>query len=540
MIIYLLVIFISQILAIGDCILIYFYSTITPFDPVVIDPGTNISSNQNLQHIHKALSSKACIIYLIVHGFGSSGQDDWVMDMKDRLLYTAPCVQVFAMDWSERSTWKFDLNIGYVQSIQNIPKTSELFGETLSALSQLNNSSLFLKNIHCIGHSLGAHMCGFISKYIKLKKGVVFKRISGLDPAGPCFEDSRPEKRLSSQDANYVDVIHTSVNLGIQTPIGHSDYYVNDAKTQPGCLKTNEIRLPVLLCKEPMKKSSINRILVNVFDLVKCSHSKAHEYFIDSILSKCAKFDAFRCDNYESFLSKKCFHCHTNKMGFNSETELKDGIKRIYFLDYTNSDHEITAIEKNLSPNVCESVQVKYFDFVNKNESFFLNVNNLEYFKEFRNFCSGKNCSLNFVIEGYKSKKRSNEWLNWLRPDGSNNTNFLLIEWSDIQNLYTTKEKSVANFKGFLKKFVKNMGHYFSKDLIKFNCIGGDETAMLMCNSLTMLLEENLPYAISDHYHYDDMYSKLLGVSPKCVASTKKRYEETGTVSSYVIDPLPQ
>lgn len=505
MIIYIKIFFISQILAIGNCILIYLYSTNSPFDPIVIDPNTNISINLKIKKFQEKLSNK-CINYLVIHGFASSGQDNWVIEMKDRLLFTSACVQVLALDWSENSSWQFDLNIGYVRSIQNIARTSELFGAFLWNFSQLKNPSIFFNKLHCIGHSLGAHMCGFISKYIKLNHEMIFKRISGLDPAGPCFENLRPEKRLSSQDANYVDVIHTSLNLGIQIPIGHSDYYVNDAKTQPGCLRTNEIRLPVFKCKEPKNKNSMNRMLFNLFDLVKCSHSKAHQYFIDSILSKCAKFDAFKCDNYKSFLHRKCFHCHTNKMGFHSDPESNDGINRIYFLDYANPNHEITNIDHNLSPYVCESVRIKYFDYTINNQSFFLNKNNVEFLKELRRFCNGKKCSLKFLIEGYKSKKRSNEWIESLIPHEANGTNFLLIDWSDIQNIYNTKDKSVDYFKSYLLKFVKNMGQYFSKNLIDFDCVGSDETAILMCKILKRFLDENLPHAITDHFLNNDIY----------------------------------
>ena len=38
--------------------------------------------------------------------------------------------------------------------------------------------------LHCIGHSLGAHVCGFLSNKLETSRGKRMERITGLDPAG--------------------------------------------------------------------------------------------------------------------------------------------------------------------------------------------------------------------------------------------------------------------------------------------------------------------------------------------------------------------
>lgn len=55
------------------------------------------------------------------------------------------------------------------------------------------------------------------------------------------FEGVEDRKRLSPDDADFVDVLHTytrealGVSIGIQQPIGDIDIYPNGGDVQPGC-----------------------------------------------------------------------------------------------------------------------------------------------------------------------------------------------------------------------------------------------------------------------------------------------------------------
>ena len=79
--------------------------------------------------------------------------------------------------------------------------------------------------MHLIGHSLGAHVCGYAGEKISglgriTGQSPKFSQISflekielnrkGLDPAGPYFEWMPAFARLDSGDAQFVDVIHTN------------------------------------------------------------------------------------------------------------------------------------------------------------------------------------------------------------------------------------------------------------------------------------------------------------------------------------------
>lgn len=57
-----------------------------------------------------------------------------------------------------------------------------------------------------------------------------------MDPAGPFFENTPANKRLSRDDARFVDVIHTNdQGIGNSDVIGHADFYPNGGYHQGGC-----------------------------------------------------------------------------------------------------------------------------------------------------------------------------------------------------------------------------------------------------------------------------------------------------------------
>ena len=88
--------------------------------------------------------------------------------------------------------------------------------------------------IHCIGHSLGAHACGFLGNAIAADKSFAktsLDRITAMDPAGPNFysEDwysipTKPinaplDEKLDATDADLVDAIHTDSNTMGKFPL---------------------------------------------------------------------------------------------------------------------------------------------------------------------------------------------------------------------------------------------------------------------------------------------------------------------------------
>lgn len=101
--------------------------------------------------------------------------------------------------------------------------------------------------IWMVGHSLGAHISAYASYLIKeSQKGQpeswIVGRITGLDPAQPCFSIADESLKLDKDDAPFVDVIHTNarnllfLGLGLPEQLGFVDFYPNGGKAQPGCV----------------------------------------------------------------------------------------------------------------------------------------------------------------------------------------------------------------------------------------------------------------------------------------------------------------
>lgn len=80
-----------------------------------------------------------------------------------------------------------------------------------------------------------------------------------MDPAGPGFQYASEEKKLNSNDAQYVQCIYTDRMYGTKTAHGdgHGNFFMNSkGDHQPGC------------------------------DLNMCDHSRAHEFFLASMNKK--------------------------------------------------------------------------------------------------------------------------------------------------------------------------------------------------------------------------------------------------------------
>lgn len=112
----------------------------------------------------------------------------------------------------------------YTQTTTNVPIVARRLSDFILFLR--NNSMIALNNTYLIGHSLGAHVVGLAGRNVFLQTNQRIARITGLDPAGPGFFPPTATRNLRSDNALFVDVIHSDRGgFGDITNDGHVDFY---------------------------------------------------------------------------------------------------------------------------------------------------------------------------------------------------------------------------------------------------------------------------------------------------------------------------
>lgn len=239
---------------------------------------------------------------VVIHGYLDRGNQTWVHNMTQELLLRDDG-NVLVLDWGQGAA-----NINYLQVVANTRLVAKMAAAMIRRLMQIGARA---SSFHLIGHSLGAHIAGYIGKEIPH-----IARITGLDPAGPGFINTPTEVRLDPSDAIFVDVIHTNarpleeMGFGYPDPCGTVDFYPNGGRSQPGCYVSLYDRLAGLLMGRP---------IIQVFA---CDHMRALHLFMESINGMC-EFRAQRCQDWRTLAPEQCQPCNVTEdcvtMGYDVE-----------------------------------------------------------------------------------------------------------------------------------------------------------------------------------------------------------------------------
>ncbi len=189
------------------------------------------------------------------------------------------------------------------------------------------------------------------------KKTTKFAHITGLDPSGPLLRKASVDKRLSRDDADFVDCIHTSTTFGLQEKSGHMDFFPNGGKSNAKeCEKLIDIQDEDVTEKRnrikrfffssnsddddtsssgiPEKNwlqkirdaigkiSPLKKVFLNIHAYIGCNHLRSPHYYIASI-NQC-QFRAKLCSSWTDYLANKCPDPNDNdktypRMGFHAD-----------------------------------------------------------------------------------------------------------------------------------------------------------------------------------------------------------------------------
>ncbi|CAG2232273.1 PLRP1 [Mytilus edulis] len=125
------------------------YTRINPTNDQVLDPngpGTSVMST-NFNGAHKTV--------FIIHGLNEERGDDWIKRMTSFLIQYFD-VNVIVVNWKDGA------NDNYFRAVANTRVVGAVTANMIKLLQR--SSSLSLDNVHLVGHSLGAHVAGYVEK----------------------------------------------------------------------------------------------------------------------------------------------------------------------------------------------------------------------------------------------------------------------------------------------------------------------------------------------------------------------------------------
>ncbi|XP_042571786.1 hepatic triacylglycerol lipase isoform X2 [Cyprinus carpio] len=302
--------------------------------------------------LHRCAYNRSDPLVLIIHGWTMNGRmEPWIFNLASALKVRLGRVNVLISDWRKLALQPYPI----------AAKNSRQVGQDVAVLLRWLEevTQLSMDDVHLIGYSLGAHVAGFAGSHFRGLRKV--GRITGLDPAGPHFEGQPAFDRLSPDDAQFVDAIHTFTGssimpgLGIKQSVAHVDFYPNGGSFQPGCKMLD------------IYSNVFQYGLQGVPKTIKCAHERAVQLFTNSLINASQPIIGFRCRDDSTFNKGLCLDCkqmRCNTLGYDVRHErVGRSAKGLYLrtgpqAPYRVFHYQIKVLLKNLIEPVEASLSV--------------------------------------------------------------------------------------------------------------------------------------------------------------------------------------
>ncbi len=125
-------------------VVIQLYTVKNPLTPINVTRTTVLS---NIDGFNMNVNSQN---YLIIHGLSGSGENEWILNMKTKLLSVDSAnANVFVVDWRIGASPGF---LGYQTAVDNLQTSAAETYNVFASLKEYVQYKNGLLNIHCIGH----------------------------------------------------------------------------------------------------------------------------------------------------------------------------------------------------------------------------------------------------------------------------------------------------------------------------------------------------------------------------------------------------
>ncbi|XP_049274073.1 pancreatic triacylglycerol lipase isoform X2 [Rhipicephalus sanguineus] len=181
-------------------------------------------------------------LIIVAHGYTQNVNSSWLHELKEALLQEKDC-NVVIVDWGRGCRSPL-----YLTAVGNTALVGRQISLLVQKLSRKFDGNVTAANVHLIGFSLGAQVCGFAGRHYKKQTGTKLARISEIDcdhGRAPLYYIESLTYRRQCRFVTYkckggIDAFRNGLCAPGQ-PSGEMGYYSNLA---PGrglqFLKTNE------------------------------------------------------------------------------------------------------------------------------------------------------------------------------------------------------------------------------------------------------------------------------------------------------------